>query len=124
SCFPELRSLQGHSAMCACNLLRGCREEPLPARSGSLTVSAQVGEGLKPADCKSAPPSGVRRFESFPVHQRLFLNRLLVAFVAEVLQTAYGYKRTAGFCGSNSVVESQPSKLLVAASIPVSRSRN
>ena len=32
-------------------------------------VSAQVGEWLKPADCKSAPPSGVRRFESFPVHQ-------------------------------------------------------
>src|SRR4029077_9862669 len=27
-----------------------------------------------------------------------------------------------GFCGSNSVVESQPSKLLVAGSIPVSRS--
>jgi hypothetical protein len=26
-------------------------------------------------------------------------------------------------CGSNSVVESQPSKLLVAGSIPVSRSR-
>ena len=32
-------------------------------------VSAQVGEWLKPADCKSAPPSEVRRFESFPVHQ-------------------------------------------------------
>src|ERR1700733_3338222 len=30
---------------------------------------AQVGEWLKPADCKSAPPSEVRRFESFPVHQ-------------------------------------------------------
>ena len=28
-----------------------------------------------------------------------------------------------GSCGSNSVVESQPSKLLVAGSIPVSRSR-
>ena len=68
--------------MCACNLLRGCREETLPARSGSLTVSAQVGEWLKPADCKSAPPSGVRRFESFPVHQRFFVNRLLVAFAA------------------------------------------
>ena len=31
--------------------------------------NAQVGEWLKPADCKSAPPSEVRRFESFPVHQ-------------------------------------------------------
>jgi hypothetical protein len=32
-------------------------------------VSAQVGEWLKPTDCKSVPPSEVRRFESFPVHQ-------------------------------------------------------
>ena len=32
-------------------------------------VFAQVGEWLKPADCKSAPPCEVRRFESFPVHQ-------------------------------------------------------
>ena len=31
--------------------------------------SAQVGEWLKPTDCKSVPPSEVRRFESFPVHQ-------------------------------------------------------
>ena len=30
---------------------------------------AQVGEWLKPTDCKSAPPCEVRRFESFPVHQ-------------------------------------------------------
>ena len=35
----------------------------------SPEISAQVGEWLKPADCKSAPPSEVRRFESFPVHQ-------------------------------------------------------
>jgi hypothetical protein len=32
-------------------------------------VFAQVGEWLKPTDCKSVPPSEVRRFESFPVHQ-------------------------------------------------------
>src|ERR1700683_5524847 len=32
-------------------------------------ISAQVGEWLKPTDCKSVPPSEVRRFESFPVHQ-------------------------------------------------------
>jgi hypothetical protein len=31
--------------------------------------NAQVGEWLKPTDCKSVPPSEVRRFESFPVHQ-------------------------------------------------------
>src|ERR1700757_4053946 len=33
--------------------------------------SAQVGEWLKPTDCKSVPPSEVRRFESFPVHHKL-----------------------------------------------------
>ena len=32
---------------------------------------AQVGEWLKPTDCKSVPPCEVRRFESFPVHQEL-----------------------------------------------------
>ena len=37
--------------------------------SQRLGVFAQVGEWLKPADCKSAPPCEVRRFESFPVHQ-------------------------------------------------------
>src|SRR5947209_19843136 len=34
-----------------------------------FAMSGQVGEWLKPADCKSARPCGVRRFESFPVHQ-------------------------------------------------------
>jgi hypothetical protein len=28
----------------------------------------RVGEWLKPADCKSAAPCGLRRFESSPVH--------------------------------------------------------
>ena len=32
-------------------------------------VFGQVGEWLKPTDCKSVPPCEVRRFESFPVHQ-------------------------------------------------------
>ena len=42
------------------------------ARCSTLTDEfAQVGEWLKPTDCKSVPPSEVRRFESFPVHQRL-----------------------------------------------------
>ncbi len=31
--------------------------------------AGRVGERLKPADCKSAAPCGLRRFESFPVHQ-------------------------------------------------------
>src|SRR5437899_7189229 len=32
--------------------------------------AGRVGEWLKPADCKSAAPCGLRRFESSPVHQR------------------------------------------------------
>jgi hypothetical protein len=43
-----------------------------------------VGEWLKPADCKSAPPSEVRRFESFPVHHIVVesgVNRFLLAMV-------------------------------------------
>jgi hypothetical protein len=31
-------------------------------------LSGRVGEWLKPADCKSAAPCGLRRFESSPVH--------------------------------------------------------
>ena len=30
--------------------------------------AGRVGEWLKPADCKSAAPCGLRRFESSPVH--------------------------------------------------------
>src|SRR5215469_4330698 len=39
---------------------KGSRESP---------AFGQVGEWLKPTDCKSVPPCEVRRFESFPVHQ-------------------------------------------------------
>ena len=48
--------------------MRKCRG--LFAGSLGLRVCgfAQVGEWLKPTDCKSVPPSEVRRFESFPVH--------------------------------------------------------
>jgi hypothetical protein len=46
------------------------RSSPEPdGNDRRLGVFAQVGEWLKPADCKSAPPCEVRRFESFPVHQ-------------------------------------------------------
>ena len=52
-------------------------------------VSAQVGEWLKPADCKSAPPSEVRRFESSPVHQYstewIRVIRLALALAAYVV---------------------------------------
>ena len=35
------------------------------------SFAGRVGEWLKPADCNSAAPCGLRRFESFPVHQAL-----------------------------------------------------
>src|SRR5579864_985935 len=44
----------------------------LPASGGGFSSIGQVGEWLKPTDCKSVPPCEVRRFESFPVHQRNF----------------------------------------------------
>ena len=46
-----------------------------------------MGEWLKPTDCKSVPPSEVRRFESSPVHQvesSIQVNRLLLALAAYV----------------------------------------
>ena len=50
-----------------------------------------MGEWLKPTDCKSVPPSEVRRFESFPVHhldldsrEALIVNRLSIALVCYV----------------------------------------
>ena len=39
------------------------------------TFAGRVGEWLKPADCKSAAPCGLRRFESFPVHQVLVVGQ-------------------------------------------------
>jgi hypothetical protein len=57
-----------------------------------------VGEWLKPTDCKSVPPSEVRRFESFPVHHRfeicgslIFVNRLSIALVAYVVLGALAW---------------------------------
>src|SRR6266404_3737663 len=36
-----------------------------------LFLCGRVGEWLKPADCKSAAPCGLRRFECSPVHHPL-----------------------------------------------------
>ena len=61
----------------------------LNARCSTLTANAQVGEWLKPTDCKSVPPSEVRRFESFPVHQELVVKkRFVLALVAYVALAA------------------------------------
>jgi hypothetical protein len=50
-----------------------------------------VGEWLKPADCKSAPPCEVRRFESFPVHHEFVEKRLLIALAAYVALAALAF---------------------------------
>ena len=42
---------------------------PKCARDRLVGQSGQVGEWLKPTDCKSVTPCELRRFESFPVHQ-------------------------------------------------------
>jgi hypothetical protein len=55
----------------ACAAIRG-RERILESEFAVLNIFAgRVGEWLKPADCKSAAPCGLRRFESFPVHHAL-----------------------------------------------------
>ncbi len=92
------------------------------------------------AGCKPAAPCELRGFESSPVHQETS-GKWLVASGKNIIRgMGFGHERqlcsTHGAwplsChwplflrgGSNSVVESQPSKLLVAGSIPVSRSKN
>jgi hypothetical protein len=52
----------------------------------------QVGEWLKPTDCKSVPPCEVRRFESFPVHQ--FNSRQAV--VAQLVEHFLGKEEVTG----------------------------
>jgi hypothetical protein len=62
-----------------------CRTE----RNGCIAREfAQVGEWLKPTDCKSVPPSEVRRFESFPVHHLIHVNRLPIAMVCYAVLAA------------------------------------
>ncbi len=75
------------------------------------------------ADCKSAAPCGLRRFESSPVH----LDR--VAHVAQLVERVLGKDEVTSsilVVGSSAGVtqwlESRPSKPLVAGSNPVSRS--
>src|SRR6266581_1190473 len=59
-------------------------EMRLPCARCSPLIYAQVGEWLKPTDCKSVPPCEVRRFESFPVHQIVVesgVNRFFLAMI-------------------------------------------
>ena len=49
-----------------------------------------MGEWLKPTDCKSVPPSEVRRFESFPVHQFEFNVNRVVAVATGCITSCLG----------------------------------
>jgi hypothetical protein len=77
---------------------RGPARGALDENAGAASPEnfAQVGEWLKPTDCKSVPPSEVRRFESFPVHQNsasagFHVNRLALALIAYVALGALTY---------------------------------
>ena len=88
------------------------------------------------AGCKPAAPCELRGFESSPVHHWLILDCRLKIYDCRKARSPSAGVRCQSFliegsiinrqskmrCGSNSMVESQPSKLLVAGSIPVSRS--
>src|SRR2546422_2678281 len=61
--------------------------------------AGRVGEWLKPADCKSAAPCGLRRFESSPVHQRHASRANLKADRKSTrLNSSHGYISYAVFC--------------------------
>jgi hypothetical protein len=50
---------------------------PLVSAEVCADHNGQVGEWLKPTDCKSVTPCELRRFESFPVHQFFVFLRFL-----------------------------------------------
>jgi hypothetical protein len=95
-------------------------DERAPNARGVGKSFGQVAERSMAAGCKPAAPCELRGFESSPVHQ--------LREVKSTHRSVYGRwvpsrsRMLRG--GSNSVVESQPSKLLVAGSIPVSRSKS
>jgi hypothetical protein len=52
-----------------CKNVKTCNRDARPFIVVNFPRAGRVGEWLKPADCKSAAPCGLRRFESSPVHQ-------------------------------------------------------
>ena len=52
-----------------CKNVETCNRDVRPFIVVNFPRAGRVGEWLKPADCKSAAPCGLRRFESSPVHQ-------------------------------------------------------
>ena len=95
----------------------------------------QVAKRSNATDCKSVG-FGLRRFESFPAHSSIWISPASPkAFSAEgrrMWEWGTGWtspqsqfrSRELFFAGVTQLVESQPSKLLVAGSSPVSRSNH
>ena len=95
------------------------RDERASVPNGS---AGRVGEWLKPADCKSAAPCGLRRFESSPVHQFLVAGAAVKDFQdTEVARNVvYGKPESAWVA---QLVERVLGKDEVTGSIPVNGSR-
>ena len=71
-------------------------------------LPGRVGEWLKPADCKSAAPCGLRRFESSPVHHELgngLIEVRLEALKAEVKRLSSKARRARDEIGSRWATE-------------------
>src|SRR5512141_1568370 len=98
-----------------------------------------MAERLMAADCKSAAPCVLRGFESLSAHHQQGTSAHVAQLVEHVLgkdgvsssnllvgssEILSGVSLLRSLSGSNSGVESQPSKLLVAGSNPVSRSNH
>src|SRR2546430_16833855 len=74
------------------------------ARSSELTANAQVGEWLKPADCKSAPPrryegsnpSLCTRFFARDWQVEFLAKRLVLALAAYVALAAFAFSTFPG----------------------------
>ena len=96
------------------------RDERASVPNGS---AGRVGEWLKPADCKSAAPCGLRRFESSPVHQFLVAGAAVKDFQdTEVARNVVHGKPESAWVAQ--LVERVLGKDEVTGSIPVPGSRN
>ena len=64
--------VSGHEPFLHCEVPRTAVRSILSQERDAVVsrkiFTGRVGEWLKPADCKSAAPCGLRRFESSPVH--------------------------------------------------------
>src|SRR5213078_4894363 len=73
--------------------------------------TGRVGEWLKPADCTCAAPCGLRRVESFPVHQvravRVAENRRAIASSDVRKRSDWGRRPN---CGRNGKKDAAPEK--------------